>query len=382
MSYSRPDSSDPAWKYSFWPKTNDKNCLECKLCGNRYNGGIRRMKVHLTGIGTDARKCGLATDDIQNEIIEYTKKKKRKGLEKDDDSLSSGASSKKLPRVGISIDANVAFSLAKVQCQTTVDDHNLEKIEERNIVIQQYAKWMYQTGVSFNAVKLRSFAQALEVVGHYGVVSKRWAEQCNQPLHGAGYFLNPGYYSDRKEVECDYEAAFLACVEIMIRSPNEEDEILTQVDAYKNARDLFGKGSTIRLRSKKQPTEWWDTFGNGTPELKRMALRILGLCCTSSAGDRKCVDFELYNQLRERFLIRQSSPGAYDAISYDEVNESREWLTGLVPAEDDDIEEDFSYGESGVELVFATAGDGLVGAQLLDENLNFIPLDDLVYDCF
>ncbi|KAK2977568.1 hypothetical protein RJ640_002930 [Escallonia rubra] len=175
MSYSRPDSSDPAWKYSFWPKTNDKNCLECKLCGNRYNGGIRRMKVHLTGIGTDARKCGLATDDIQYEIIEYMKKKKRKGLEKDDDSLSSGASSKKLPRVGISVDANVAFSPTKV-------------------------------------------------------VSKRWAEQCNQPLHGAGYFLNPGYYYDRKEIECEYETAFLACVEIMTMSPNEEDEILTQLN--------------------------------------------------------------------------------------------------------------------------------------------------------
>ncbi|KAK2967995.1 hypothetical protein RJ640_009204 [Escallonia rubra] len=169
MSYSRPDSSDPAWKYSFWPKTNDKNCLECKLCGNRYNGGIRRMKVHLTGIGTDARKCGLATDDIQYEIIEYMKKKKRKGLEKDDDSLSSGASSKKLPRVGISVDANVVFSPAKLQCQTNVDDHNLEKIEERNIVIQHFAKWMYQAWVSFNAVKLRSFAQALEIVGRYGV---------------------------------------------------------------------------------------------------------------------------------------------------------------------------------------------------------------------
>ncbi|KAK2972286.1 hypothetical protein RJ640_014344, partial [Escallonia rubra] len=85
------------------------------------------------------------------------------------------------------------------------------------------------------------------------VVSKRWVEQCNQPLHGAGYFLNPGYYYDRKEVECDYEAAFLACVEIMTRSPNEEDEILTEVDSYKNAKDLFGKGSAIRLRSKKQP---------------------------------------------------------------------------------------------------------------------------------
>ncbi|KAK2985988.1 hypothetical protein RJ640_026460 [Escallonia rubra] len=409
MSYSRPDSSDPAWKYSFWPKTNDKNCLECKLCGNRYNGGIRRMKVHLTGIGTDARKCGLATDDIQYEIIEYMKKKKRKGLEKDDDSLSSGASSKKLPRVGISVDANVAFSPAKVQCQTTVDDHNLEKIEERNINGEAYMKagkllmekrkcliyapcvshsinliltdfsetpvtksvimdarevtsfiyshklilafirketggkelvragltqsvsafltlqrlythkqslkaWFVSEKWTQNPLSRKSYGERVsnlilssnfwrgichglrvgqpllqvlrlvhgdekppmgyvyaairyateEIRSFFGdkhnycenvlkVVSKRWAEQCNQPLHGAGYFLNPGYYYDRKEIECEYEAAFLACVEIMTRSPNEEDEILTQVDSYKNARDLFGKGSAIRLRSKKQP---------------------------------------------------------------------------------------------------------------------------------
>ncbi|KAK3018781.1 hypothetical protein RJ639_005244 [Escallonia herrerae] len=250
------------------------------------------------------------------------------------------------------------------------------------------------------------------------VVSKRWAEQCNQPLHGAGYFLNPGYYYDRKEVECDYETAFLSCVKIMTRSSNEEDEILTQVDAYKNARDLFGKA------------KWWDTFGNRTPELKRMALRILGRCCTSSADDIKWVDFELYNQrLRERFLIRQSSLGAYDAISYDEVDESSEWLTGLVPAKDkfhflgnlrwsevnsqfeesgslatclrnktrdryeifdDDDETQSPDPESCKEFDFdetqlpetESSGDGLAGAQLLDEDLNFIPLDDLVYDCF
>ncbi|KAK2979866.1 hypothetical protein RJ640_002779 [Escallonia rubra] len=352
MSYSRLDSSDPAWKYSFWPKTNDKNCLECKLCGNRYNGGIRRMKVHLTGIGTDARKCGLATDDIQYEIIEYMKKKKKGKDLRRMMIHSSGASSKKLPRVGISVDANVVFSPAKVQCQTTVDDHNLEKIEERNIVIQHFAKWMKETGgkelvragltqsvsAFLTLQRLYTHKQSLKAwfvsekwtqnplsrkssgqrvsnlvlssnfwrgichglrvgqpllqvlrlvqgdekppMGHvyaairyateeirsfFGdkhnycenvlkVVSKRWAEQCNQPLHGAGYFLNPGYYYDRKEIECEYEAAFLACVEIMTRSPNEEDEILTQVDSYKNARDLFGKGSAIRLRSKKQPS--------------------------------------------------------------------------------------------------------------------------------
>ncbi|KAK2991349.1 hypothetical protein RJ640_011826 [Escallonia rubra] len=68
-----------------------------------------------------------------------------------------------------------------VECQTTVDDHNLKKIEERNIVIQHFAKWMmYQAEVSFYAVKLRSFAQALEAVGHYGVELDKVVEEIEE----------------------------------------------------------------------------------------------------------------------------------------------------------------------------------------------------------
>ncbi|KAK3011365.1 hypothetical protein RJ639_012074 [Escallonia herrerae] len=205
--------------------------------------------------------------------------------------MSSGTSSKNLPRVGIPVNANVAFSLAKVQCQSTVDDHNLEKIEERNIVIQHFAKWMYQARVSFNAVKLRSFAQALEVVGRYGVG------------------LRPSTYHE----------------------------------------------SWIK---------WWKKLEKNMNKTGDR-YEIIDDDETQPPDPESCKEFDDdETQLPDPELCKEAE------AEFDELNH------------DGDIEEDFSYVETGAELVFSTAGDGLAGAQLLDEDLNFISLDGLVYDCF
>ncbi|KAK3032733.1 hypothetical protein RJ639_036917 [Escallonia herrerae] len=260
-----------------------------------------------------------------------------------------------------------------------------------NLISTDFAEMPVTKSVIMDAREVTSFIIAINLSLHslgkkHGgwatiassveVVSKRRAEQCNQPLHGAGYFLNPNYYYDRKEVECNFEAAFLAFVEIMTRSPNEEDEILIQVDAYKNARDLFGKGSAIRLRSKKQLTELWDTFGNGTPELKRMALRMLGLCCTSSAGDRKWADFELIHSMN---INRLEQKRLNDLVFVQYKTRGLMTLYHTMRNKTGDIYEIFDDDETQPPDL-ESSSDGLAGAQLLDEDLNFIPLEDLVYD--
>jgi len=45
------------------------------------------------------------------------------------------------------------------------------------------------------------------------------------------------------------------------------------------------------------PGEWWEMFGDETPKLKRFAIRVLNLTCSSSGCERNWSSFEMVSQL-------------------------------------------------------------------------------------
>ena len=42
-----------------------------------------------------------------------------------------------------------------------------------------------------------------------------------------------------------------------------------------------------------QPGEWWEMFGDGTPELKRFVIRVLSLTYSFSRCERNWSSFEM-----------------------------------------------------------------------------------------
>ncbi|KAL6579978.1 hypothetical protein OROMI_008002 [Orobanche minor] len=38
-------SSDPGWKYAFWPDLNNKDIVQCCLCNKKMHAWIRRLKL-------------------------------------------------------------------------------------------------------------------------------------------------------------------------------------------------------------------------------------------------------------------------------------------------------------------------------------------------
>ncbi|GJX03104.1 zf-BED domain-containing protein [Tanacetum coccineum] len=94
------------------------------------------------------------------------------------------------------------------------------------------------------------------------IVDERWDNQLNRPLHVAGYFLNP-----RMQYSSDFKA---------------------------------------RLNiHKKTLVDWWDSFGDDTPELKRFAMRVLSLTCSSSGCERNWSAFEMVHSKRRNCLHQQ-----------------------------------------------------------------------------
>ena len=81
----RAKSKDPGWKYSYWP-TEDKNTVECLLCGKVMSSGIKRAKQHLLGGYGDVLVCEKTTTLIQKEMQAWIDKKRRKMPVEVDDS--------------------------------------------------------------------------------------------------------------------------------------------------------------------------------------------------------------------------------------------------------------------------------------------------------
>jgi hypothetical protein len=69
-------SSDPGWKYGFWPQIGNRDLVECSLCGVRVNSGIKRLKEHIAEMeetlvkGRRKRALNLDDDDDGVQVVE------------------------------------------------------------------------------------------------------------------------------------------------------------------------------------------------------------------------------------------------------------------------------------------------------------------------
>jgi hypothetical protein len=70
-------SADPGWKYGFWPDLQNKDKVECTLCGQVVSGGIKRLKQHLAGAYGDAKLCPKASSGLRKEMTSYLEANKR-----------------------------------------------------------------------------------------------------------------------------------------------------------------------------------------------------------------------------------------------------------------------------------------------------------------
>ncbi|XP_074274145.1 uncharacterized protein LOC141597770 [Silene latifolia] len=140
----------------------------------------------------------------------------------------------------------------------------------------------------------------------WDIIDERWEAQMQRPLHAAAYYLNPQFqYSPDFKSSADVKMGLYTCLERMVSDPEERTRIDLQMDAFKNARGLFGLPTAINTRTKKTPADWWDSYGDDCPELKKFAIRILSLTCSSSGCERNWSAFEMVHTKKRNRLHQQ-----------------------------------------------------------------------------
>ncbi|XP_052178007.1 uncharacterized protein LOC127791885 isoform X2 [Diospyros lotus] len=188
---------DPAWKYNTLPDPKDINCLKCNFCGKITKGGVYRAKQHLVGGYRNAKVCPKCPSHVKEEIREYMSKKLEEKnnsdvipdfddidtLGDDDDDevvfergvkrpMSSSSSQgltmqQKKQRMKGPLDLLLPPKLkVSTRKQTTMETHVNKELRENACV--WFSRWMYEAGLSFNAVKYPSFKPMIEAIGRAG----------------------------------------------------------------------------------------------------------------------------------------------------------------------------------------------------------------------
>ncbi|XP_073061732.1 uncharacterized protein [Primulina eburnea] len=132
-------------------------------------------------------------------------------------------------------------------------------------------------------------------------------------LHTTAFLLNPYYYKDSStDLYGEVAAGIFECIEVLYADEFElQDTIINKKFAkYRDKTGLFGKALAAKSCEKNDytfdPCTWWSSYGAHTPNLLRVALRILLLTTSSSGCERNWSAFEgIHTKKRNRLDVHR-----------------------------------------------------------------------------
>ncbi|KAM0893956.1 hypothetical protein ACQ4PT_024842 [Festuca glaucescens] len=192
------------------------------------------------------------------------------------------------------------------------------------------------------------------------IVDKRWETQMDHPLYGAALYLNPGKFFPIKDSGDDALVWELrGCFNDVLAKTVLDVEIRNKIDAqsvlYEARRGSFADMMAIQNMDKRNPLDWWSSYGGRAIDLQRFSKRIVSLCASSSGCERNWSAFEFIhtkkrNRLQhrilndnvfvsyirknlDRFQKRREKIGdkSYDPLVIEDFDWGNEWVDPTMP---------------------------------------------------
>ena len=184
----RRNSDDVGWEFGILVDPSNVDKVKCKLCGKIVSGGIYRIKQHVGHVKGNAAFCRMSSDEDKKKCqkaIEDAQSKKRKKyaheeevrnevileeVEEGEGILGGQARPPRslgpMDKFASTIDPDSSLSRSRTTRQQSIND---ALWKERTHQVHQYvARWVYESGIPFNAIDNDSFKRLMEAVGQYG----------------------------------------------------------------------------------------------------------------------------------------------------------------------------------------------------------------------
>ena len=140
------------------------------------------------------------------------------------------------------------------------------------------------------------------------LIEKRW-NKMNTPLHMAAYALNPKWYVEREGRvppidDPEVKQGFIDAIEKIYTQEQATiireqflDFALISGPTFSNAAkaDLLGM-------AQRSPSGWWRMYGDKTPDIRTLAMRLLSQVASSSAAERNWSTFSFIHSIKRNRL--------------------------------------------------------------------------------
>ncbi|XP_057864954.1 uncharacterized protein LOC131072720 [Cryptomeria japonica] len=173
------------------------------------------------------------------------------------------------------------------------------------------------------------------------IIDQRWNRQLHQHIHAAAYYFNPKFFYSRNfKIDEEVQLGLDTCIQRLVLDENIQDIIVDELQRYKKEDGpLFSSPIGIRKRDTLLLDLWWEDYGATTPNLQKLAIRILSQPCSASSCECNWSVFEAIhtkkrNRLTQKRLNdlvyvqynlllherRVQGNNSYDALDIDEID--------------------------------------------------------------
>ncbi|XP_004299161.1 PREDICTED: uncharacterized protein LOC101293587 [Fragaria vesca subsp. vesca] len=148
----------------------------------------------------------------------------------------------------------------------------------------------------------------------YSILLSRWTKS-STPLHCMAHSLNPRYYSteylsgapNRTPPHQDSEIAKerKECLKKYYANEDQMRLVNEEFASFSACLDEFANSDSMSDRGKMDPMKWWIVHGSTTPNLQKIALKLLGQPCSSSCCERNWSTYTFIHSLRRNRITPQ-----------------------------------------------------------------------------
>ncbi|XP_057864530.2 uncharacterized protein LOC131072406 [Cryptomeria japonica] len=193
------------------------------------------------------------------------------------------------------------------------------------------------------------------------IIDRRWHHQLHRPIHAAAYYLNPAFhFSPTFKANVEVLNGLYSIMEKMALAGSTQTKLIRELQLFSNAQgEIFSRPITKESRTTMMLDNWWRFFGPTTPNLQKLAIRILSQPCSASGCERNWSMFEhIHSKRRNRLSVEKMNDLVFVhynlrlrmrknalvdicPIILDEVDPDAEWATETNPVavfSDDDID--------------------------------------------
>ncbi|XP_050378397.1 uncharacterized protein LOC126795638 [Argentina anserina] len=148
----------------------------------------------------------------------------------------------------------------------------------------------------------------------YSILLARWTKS-SRLLHCMAHSLNPRYYSieylngapNRIPPHQNSEIAKerKECLKKYFANEDERRMVNEEFASFSACLDEFASSDFMNDRGKMDPIKWWTVHGSTTPNIQKLALKLLGQPCSSSCCERNWSTYKFIHSLRRNRITPQ-----------------------------------------------------------------------------